>query len=95
MSELNGERLDVIRYDSEPENYIKNALSPAKELIVMVTNSDSKTKQALAIADGDNYKLAIGKGGQNVKLASKLTGYDIDVKTSKEASEMGIVFRTE
>ncbi len=91
IQELNGEKLDVIKYDSDPAVFIENALSPAKELTVAVT--DLKNKQALVIADGDNFSLAIGKKGQNVRLANRLTDYSIDIKTSAQASEAGINFR--
>lgn len=91
IEELNGEKLDIVKYDSDPAVFIENALSPAKELTVAIT--DPKKKMALVIADGDNFSLAIGKKGQNVYLAHKLTGYNIDVKTTEQAREEGINFR--
>lgn len=86
--ELNGEKIDVVRYDKDLVTFIKNALSPAKDLEVFIL--DPKNNQALAVADGDNLSLAIGKRGQNVKLAARLTKCRIDVKTSSQVQEEGI-----
>lgn len=86
--ELNGEKVDVILYDKNPVNFIKNALGPAKDVKVYIT--DIKNQAALAIADGDNLSLAIGKRGQNVRLAARLTKYRIDVKTTAQVEEEGI-----
>ena len=91
IEELNGEKLDIVRYDEDPSIFIENALSPAKELTVAVT--DPKKKEALVIADGDNFSLAIGKKGQNARLASRLTKFKIDIKTTDQAREAGINFR--
>ena len=85
------------RYDTnkngvlDKEEFIKNALSPAKNLSVFIL--DPKKQEALAIADGDDFSLALGKKGQNVKLASRLTKYKIDVKNSEQVKEMGIVLK--
>ena len=91
IEELHGEKLDVVRYDKDPAVFIENALSPAKELTVAVT--DPKRLEAMVIADGDNFSLAIGKRGQNARLASRLTHYKIDIKTTEQAREAGINFR--
>lgn len=91
IEELHGEKLDVVRYDKDPAVFIENALSPAKELTVAIT--DPKKQEAMVIADGDNFSLAIGKKGQNARLASKLTHYKIDIKTTEQAREAGINFR--
>ncbi len=91
IEELHGEKLDVVKYDSDPAVFIENALSPAKELTVAIT--DPKKKEAMVIADGDNFSLAIGKKGQNARLAHRLTDYKIDIKTSEQAREAGINFR--
>lgn len=88
MKELNGEKLDIVLYDKDPVEFIKNALSPAKNVNVIIM--DPKENVAMAVADGDQLSLAIGKKGQNVRLASRLTKYRIDVKTSAELKEMGI-----
>ncbi|MBQ2639430.1 MAG: transcription termination/antitermination protein NusA [Bacilli bacterium] len=91
IEELHGEKLDVVRYDSDPAVFIENALSPAKDLTVAIT--DPKKQEAMVIADGDNFSLAIGKKGQNARLASRLTHYRIDIKTTEQAREAGINFR--
>ena len=88
MKELNGEKLDIVLYDKDPAVFIKNALSPAKDINVIIM--DPKENVAMAVADGEQLSLAIGKKGQNVKLAARLTKYRIDVKTSAELRESGI-----
>ena len=88
LRELGNEKVDIIPYDKEASKFIENALSPAKELKVFVT--DEKNKEALVIVKKDNLSLAIGKKGLNVKLASRLTKFKIDVKTYEQAKELGI-----
>ena len=88
MKELGGEKIDIILYDKDPATFIKNALSPAKNVNVIVT--DPKNNVALAVAEGEQLSLAIGKKGQNVRLAAKLTRFRIDVKTKEELKELGI-----
>lgn len=88
IKELSGEKLDIIKYSPDKEEFIKNALSPAKNIRVYIL--DPKKQEALAIADGEDFSLALGKKGQNVKLASRLTKYKIDVKNSEQIKEMGI-----
>lgn len=85
LKELNGEKIDVILYDEDPVKFIANALSPAKD--VKVTIKDSDKKEALAVANDDNLSLAIGRKGQNVKLASRLTHYRIEVKSESQLAE--------
>lgn len=79
ISELKGEKIDLIAYSNDIEEFIANALSPAKNLNVSIT--DEKKKEALVIADDENLSLAIGKKGINIKLASRLTRYTINIKT--------------
>lgn len=93
IKELNGEKIDIVRYDKDPATFIENALSPAKNLHVLVT--DAKKQEAMVIADQDNFSLAIGKKGLNVKLASRLTKYKIDIKDHEQAKEYGISIRSE
>ena len=90
ITEINGEKIDVVKYDKDPAVFIANALSPAKNLHVLIT--DPKKQEAIVIADDDNFSLAIGKKGQNARLASKLTHYKIDIKNKQQAKEMGINF---
>lgn len=87
LKELNGERVDLILYNENPEEFIKNALSPAKDVIVNII--DPVKKEALAIVNDENLSLAIGKKGSNVKLASRLTKYKIEVKTLTQINEEG------
>ena len=79
INEVGGEKVDLIAYSEDAEEFIANALSPAKNLNVSIT--DEKKKEALVIADDENLSLAIGKKGINIKLASKLTKYTINIKT--------------
>lgn len=91
IDELNGEKIDVVKYDSDPEAFIANSLLPALNLHIIIT--DSEKQEALVVADSENFPLAIGRNGQNVKLASRLTKYHLDIKTSDEASKLGINFK--
>lgn len=93
ITELNGEKLDIIKYDKDPAIFIANALSPAKNLSVLIT--DPKKQEAIVVADDDNFSLAIGKKGYNARLASRLTHYKIDIKNYEQASECGINLRSE
>ncbi len=87
LKELNGERVDLVLYSEDPADFIKNALSPAKDVIVNIT--DPVKREALAIVNDDNLSLAIGKKGSNIKLASRLTKYRIEVKTLSQLNEEG------
>jgi transcription termination/antitermination protein NusA len=80
MSELGGEKIDIIEWSSELSKFIGDALSPAKVLSVEV---DEATKTAEVTVSEDQQSLAIGKGGQNVRLAAKLTGARIDIQSVK------------
>lgn len=86
LSQLNGEKIDVIAYDRDPVKFIENALSPAKDVIVQIT--DEKKREANAIVNEENSSLAIGKKGINIKLASRLTKYKINVKKIGEVNEI-------
>ena len=86
--ELNGEKIDVVKYDKDLKEFIRNALSPAKDVDIYII--DQKDRHAVAVAEGDNLSLAIGKNGQNVKLAARLTKCKIDVKTLVQVQEEGI-----
>jgi len=89
ISELGGEKVDIVQYDENPEKYIINALSPAK-IINIETNEEEK--KAIAYVNEDQLSLAIGKGGQNARLAARLTGWKIDVvmKETKDTPEESI-----
>ena len=77
VNELNGEKIDLVEYSDDPLEYIARALSPAK--VLSVETNDSLNMSQVIVPD-DKLSLAIGKGGQNVRLAAKLTGWKIDVK---------------
>ncbi|MBI3038849.1 transcription termination/antitermination protein NusA [bacterium] len=84
VDELNGEKVDIIRYSDSLVDFVSNALSPAK---IQETTILDNGKAALVIVHPSQLSLAIGKEGQNVKLASKLTGVKIDIKTEEELKE--------
>lgn len=88
INELGGEKVDVIAYSKTGEEFIANALSPAKDLRVFII--DEKNKEALVVVNDENLSLAIGKKGLNVRLASRLTHYKLDVKTIEQVKESGI-----
>lgn len=83
INELGGEKIDIIMFSENPEEFIKNALSPAK---VVDVSLNEKEKKAKVEVKKDQYSLAIGREGQNVRLASKLTGWTIDIKEIEEKS---------
>lgn len=87
VDELNGEKIDIINYDENPAYLIENALSPAKVIAVI---ADQDNKEALVIVPDMQLSLAIGKEGQNARLAAKLTGYKIDIKSETQAQEQGV-----
>ena len=82
VNELNGEKIDIIIWSDDPFEYIARSLSPAKVLTVEVND---ETKSARAIVPDDKLSLAIGKSGQNVRLAARLTGWKIDVKSVSQS----------
>ena len=87
LKELNGEKVDLVKYSEDATEFIKNALSPAKDVIVSI--KDNVKHEALAVVNNENLSLAIGKKGINIKLASKLTKYKIEVKTMEEIEKEG------
>lgn len=88
VKELEGEKIDIVRYSDDIREYIANALSPANVERVLVMSEQEN--DAIAIVDDDQLSLAIGKQGQNVKLACKLVGWNINVKTLEEYKEEGL-----
>lgn len=93
LKEMNGEKVDIVLYSKDPVEFIKSALSPAKDLNVYIL--DEKTKETLVIVNKDNLSLAIGKKGINVKLATRLTNYKLDIKTEEQVKESGINILTD
>lgn len=90
LKELGPEKIDIVLYVDDKAKFIENALAPAKNLHVIIT--DEAKNEALVVVDDDNLSLAIGRKGLNVKLASRLTKFKIDIKTTSEASKIGINF---
>lgn len=88
IRELLNEKIDVLKWDSDPTVFIKNALSPAQVQRVLIT--DAEKRQALAIVEESQFSLAIGRQGQNVRLANKLCDWNIDVKTVEQAAELDL-----
>ncbi|MDR2901221.1 MAG: transcription termination factor NusA, partial [Treponema sp.] len=88
IRELEGEKIDILKYDPDPRRFIKNALSPAevKDVIIL----DEAKHQALAVVGDSQLSLAIGKQGLNVRLANRLADWNVDVKTEEQFEEMDI-----
>jgi N utilization substance protein A len=84
IGELGGEKVDIIEYDEDPAAFIANALSPARILNIEI---DEKENKARVTVSGDQFSLAIGKGGQNARLAARLTGWKVDIVEAKDKSE--------
>jgi len=87
VNELNGEKIDIVPYSENPAEFIAAALSPATVLYVEVNQND---KSSLAVVPDDKLSLAIGKNGQNVRLAAKLTGWKIDVKAKSVVPSLNL-----
>lgn len=88
VRELEGEKIDAVPYSADPKEFIKNALNPAEVKTVLIL--DEAKRSALAIVEESQFSLAIGKQGQNVKLANRLVDWNIDVKTVEQFSQMDI-----
>lgn len=86
VRELEGEKIDILKYEPDPRVFIKNALSPAEVQNVMIL--DETKRQALAVVGENQLSLAIGKQGLNVRLANRLVDWNIDVKTEQQFEEM-------
>ena len=88
VDELGGEKIDIINWSENPANLIENALSPAKVVSVV---ADDEEKTAQVIVPDYQLSLAIGREGQNARLAAKLTGFKIDIKSETQAKELGLL----
>jgi len=84
VTELQGEKIDIVRYNEDIREYIKAALSPAK---VSEIKLDKEHNKAMVVVDDDQLSLAIGKHGQNVRLASRLIGWELDIRTKAQLAE--------
>lgn len=87
VNELKGEKIDIINWDDNPAYLIENALSPAKVICVV---ADEEEREAQVIVPDYQLSLAIGKEGQNARLAARLTGFKIDIKSETQAKELGL-----
>lgn len=87
VNELGGEKIDVVQWHPDMDSFIANALSPAKVMNVILENGIETSKTATVIVPDRQLSLAIGKEGQNARLAAKLTGWRIDIKSATEAAE--------
>ena len=92
VSELNGEKIDIINWSKNPANLIENALSPAK---VVYVAADAEEKTAQVIVPDYQLSLAIGREGQNARLAARLTGFKIDIKSESQARDLGLLDEVE
>lgn len=90
VNELAGEKIDVIEWSTDIGSYITNALSPAKVSNVLLDENTSSIKTAIVVVPDRQLSLAIGKEGQNARLAAKLTGWRIDIKSESEAQAEGL-----
>ncbi|MYL48656.1 transcription termination/antitermination protein NusA [Halobacillus litoralis] len=88
VNELKGEKIDIVQWSEDPVEYVSNALSPSKVVEVLV---DEEDKATTVIVPDYQLSLAIGKRGQNARLAAKLTGWKIDIKSESEAREQGLL----
>jgi len=89
LENLGEEKIEIIEWNEDPEIYIANALRPARVLAVIL-DEDDEDHESLIIVPDDQYSLAIGKRGQNARLAVRLTGWKVDIKSITEAAELGI-----
>jgi len=87
VGELHGEKVDIVKWSDSPAEFVANALSPAKVTEVQIQDDE---KTARAIVPDHQLSLAIGKEGQNARLAAKLTGWKIDIKSESQAAEIGM-----
>ncbi|HHU37292.1 MAG TPA: transcription termination/antitermination protein NusA [Treponema sp.] len=88
IRELEGEKIDILKYDEDPQTFIKNSLSPAEVDEVIILDVDKRS--AIAVVSEPQFSLAIGKQGLNVRLANRLVDWSIDVKTEEQVSEMDL-----
>ena len=88
VGELKNEKIDIVRYSEDPVEYIVNALSPARILSVDILSDTEDNKEAFVIVPDDQLSLAIGREGQNVRLAHRLCGWKIDIKSESQAREL-------
>ncbi|MGL5043250.1 MAG: transcription termination factor NusA [Culicoidibacterales bacterium] len=89
LNHLGEEKVEIIEWSAEPETFIANALRPAR-VIAVILDEEDEDRESLIVVPDDQYSLAIGKRGQNARLAVRLTGWKVDIKSISEAAELGI-----
>ena len=87
VEELGGEKIDIVQWNEDPKVFVRNALSPSQVLEVIV---DEENQSTVVVVPDYQLSLAIGKRGQNARLAAKLTGWKIDIKSESDAREAGV-----
>jgi N utilization substance protein A len=87
VNELKGEKIDIVKWNADPAKYIANALSPARVISVDVQEAE---KMSRVVVPDYQLSLAIGKEGQNARLAAKLTGWKIDIKSESQATQASV-----
>ncbi|MBR2759019.1 MAG: transcription termination/antitermination protein NusA, partial [Exiguobacterium sp.] len=87
VDELNGEKIDIVRWSEDPKEFVRNALSPAQVVAVYV---NEPAKSTTVVVPDYQLSLAIGKRGQNARLAAKLTGWKIDIKSETDAEALDL-----
>ncbi|MGL5295432.1 MAG: transcription termination factor NusA [Culicoidibacterales bacterium] len=90
VTELKGEKIDIIEWSETPEVYISNALSPAK-VTTVILDAEDEERMSIVVVPDDQLSLAIGKQGQNARLAARLTSWKIDIINETEATEQGLI----
>ena len=92
---MKNEKIDIVRWSEDPVEYIVNALSPARIISVDILADDENSHEALVVVPDDQLSLAIGREGQNVRLAHKLTGWKIDIKNQTQAEQAEAAYRAQ
>ena len=95
VNELNGEKIDIVQWSENPEEYIAASLSPSSVIDVqIITDTDNSVTKALVVVPDEHLSLAIGKEGQNARLAAKLTSWRIDIKSETQAKQANILYQS-
>ena len=95
VGELKNEKIDIVRWSEDPVEYIVNALSPARIISVDILADDENAHEALVVVPDDQLSLAIGREGQNVRLAHKLTNWKIDIKNESQAAQAEAAYQAQ
>ena len=93
VNELNGEKIDIVQWSESPEEYIAASLSPSNVIDVQIITDSNNITKALVVVPDEHLSLAIGKEGQNARLAAKLTSWRIDIKSETQTKEANISYQ--